>query len=160
MIKGKLYSLGEFEDPVDKIKERVYFLEGFITNLSNYYFISERLTFWSNLNVGDIISFGDTWSNKFKHCALVTYVTKGDKIENVGSRRILIHGSNEDGKVTCANSDNCLIPLCFQETLSEIMEIFRAKKFLMQGVSKAQCNSYFQQEHTLKKIQIEEIIHV
>lgn len=160
MTDCRLFSLGSFKDPVDQKEEKVFFLEGSITELSNYYFMSERLAFWSTLKINDVITLTSTWSNKFKYCALVSYIETEGNVINVGNRRILIHGSNENGVTTCANSDNCLIPLRSTRRILELIDTFKEKEVLTQGISKAECSNYFSREPILRKIKIKEILHV
>lgn len=89
------------------------------------YFASERLPFWSLLKKGDTLVFEKHVSPKFGDCLRIAF--HNDKA--VGSRHILVHGSNEDGSVSVHNSDNCLIPL--QSEYSE--ELFRKEFSLNAG---------------------------
>lgn len=73
----------------------------------SFFFAEEERKFWSKLKLGDELKFRYDISPKFGTCALLSHVNN----EDVSTRRILIHGANEDGKCTCANSANCLVPI-------------------------------------------------
>lgn len=71
------------------------------------FFAEEEKPFWSQIKSGDEIQFIFDNSPKFGRCLLISRVNE----EEVGHRRILVHGANENGICTAANSANCLVPL-------------------------------------------------
>lgn len=105
------------------------------------YVAFEEKPFYSMLSEGAKLTFKRSSSLKFGLCMCITEVEYSDgRTEQIEERRILIHGSNENGLVTAANSANCLIPV--KEGFLE--EIYQKGESRL-GVSKAETRELVKQ---------------
>lgn len=159
MLKGysmRLYNLCDIPQvrlgKIERI-ERAFIIEAEIIENYKYYFASEAKPFWSLIKKSDKIEIIKDQSPKYGICLLISSHNGLD----IRDRRILVHGSNEDGTVSSHNSDNCLIPLKSNDIDFIFKNInFESGYFISKlGVSKVEtskkCINYRNQVFTIEE---------